>query len=825
MAQDLSQQRQDRRVAVGIFFLTLAVYLVTFLGAPKSPDERALFSGIDSLVKRGDFRVNQIYWDYSNVAMETTDGEMVPNYEPAQMILGIPFYLWGRSLGAALQGVMAFNAVVTAASVALLYLCFIELGYRRRTATLGALVYAFATLAWPYSRVFFREPLTVLAYLIAVYALLRYRSPAPRRLLWPALAGAAAGLAFVTKQISVAAFPALLLLALAYEWRRPADAGAPRSLRQTRLRALLAAAIPLAAIVLLGQLYQWTTLGGVETFARNIVDYTTNPQLSSSLPERMLRGGLGLTISPFRGIFWYSPVLLLGLIGALPFTRRHRWEGIAFLLLIAAHILGYSRYLYWSGGVAWGARYMLPIIPFLLLLAAPVFAWLIKDQAPPFTSELSQNTGSGLRVTHYALRITTWLLIAWSSFVALLGILFDWRAYELPFLLEQAKVWGGIGEAIDATYMNIALSPVAGHIRLLLHGGAPLDFAWMQQRAMGQSALAPQGLLLSLGLVGLALAALVWIWRRPQRAGLAALLMAAASIVTASLLLLIYRQGDARFDAYDVDRFLKPIMARLEEVECGWQDCDQVALLPDPALTDYFLNYLRAPLVWYGLDYAPVNERLMERLAGRYGRIWLVRDRSAAADDAEGRRAVERWLVEHAFKLEEEQIDDWARLVQFSAAGLPAENVAPEQSLGDMILARAALSIEQQPAAGRQSAAEPLDDGQVQARPGDVVQLSLHWRAQQPPAGNYTVFVQLLDANGQVVAQKDRWPGDGLFPTAALSAGQVVIDNLALALPDELPPGVYRLIAGLYQGDVEGYPRLSGPGGDFVELPVIQVRP
>ncbi len=193
MAQDLSQLRQDRRIAVGIFFLVLAVYFLTFLGAPKSPDERALFSGIDSLVKRGDFKVNQIYWDYSNVAMETTDGEMVPNYEPAQMILAIPFYLWGRSLGAALQGVMFFNALVTAASVALLYLCFLELGYRRRTATLGALVYAFATLAWPYSRVFFREPLTVLAYLLAVYALLRYRAPAPRRLLWPALAGAGRG--------------------------------------------------------------------------------------------------------------------------------------------------------------------------------------------------------------------------------------------------------------------------------------------------------------------------------------------------------------------------------------------------------------------------------------------------------------------------------------------------------------------------------------------------------------------------------------------------------------------------------------------------------
>ena len=118
---------------------------------------------------------------------------------------------------------------------------------------------------------------------------------------------------------------------------------------------------------------------------------------------------------------------------------------------------------------------------------------------------------------------------------------------------------------------------------------------------------------------------------------------------------------------------------------------------------------------------------------------------------------------------------------------------------------------------------EPLDDGQVAARGGDILQLSLQWRADQTPQGNYTVFVQLLDDSGQVVAQRDRWPGDGLFPTAALQAGQVISDNLAIAL--DLPPGRYRLITGLYQGDVEGYPRLAGPGGDYVELSAIQVQP
>ncbi|MFZ2487163.1 MAG: phospholipid carrier-dependent glycosyltransferase [Anaerolineae bacterium] len=812
MSQELQQRNQDRRIAVGLFFFVLAVYLFTYLGAPKSPDERALFSGMDSLLKRGNFNVNQMYWDYSNVAMETTSGEMVPNYEPAQMILAIPFYLWGRSLGAALQGVMFFNAVVTAASVALLYLCFLELGYRRRTSLLASLIYAFATLAWPYSRVFFREPLTVLAYLIAFYALLRYRLPASRQLRWPFLAGLALGIALTTKQISVAAIPSLALLALVYEWRRPAEAG--QNVWSTRLRVALAALLPLGLLLLLGKLYQDATLGDVELFARNIVDYTTNPQLSSSLPQRIWLGGTGLTISPFRGIFWYTPLLLLGLLAAPAFIRKHLWEGLAFLGLVAAHILGYSRYLYWSGGVAWGPRYMLPIIPFLLLLAAPVWVWLINDKG----AAVGRSARSSVQTV---LRAGVWAVILWSSFVAILGVLFDWRAYELPFLLAQEKIWGSMGQAIDNTYMTPAYSPVFGHIRLLLNGGAPLDFAWLQQRPEGATALVSQGLALSLVFVAMALAAFVWLWRRPARSAVVGVGMTLLSIVVASALLVFYRHGDARFDTYDGDRFLRPIMARLAEVPCGWTGCDETMVVPDPALTDYFLNYLDASLVWYGIEYEPVETRLLKQLTQRYGRIWLVRDRNAATDDEQGRRGTERYLAQHSYKLEEQQFDSWARLIQFSAAGVPAEQTQPQQALGEITLQDAQFNI--QPPAPSDAPAQTAGDGRIVAQTGDTLQIGLHWRADAAPQGNYTVFVQLLDAAGQVAAQRDRWPGDGLFPTAALQAGQVITDNLALPL--DVPAGDYRLITGLYQGDVTGQPRLTGPSGDFIELPRIEVRP
>ncbi len=122
----------------------------------------------------------------------------------------------------------------------------------------------------------------------------------------------------------------------------------------------------------------------------------------------------------------------------------------------------------------------------------------------------------------------------------------------------------------------------------------------------------PQGLILSLVLLLCGVLAFVLIWRRPQQAWRIAGATAIVMIVGVSGLLLIYRQGDARYDKYDMDRFLKPMMADLAKAaRCQRQGlktvCEDVFVMPDPTLTDYFLNYLAAPLPWYSLEAKQVD--------------------------------------------------------------------------------------------------------------------------------------------------------------------------------------------------------------------------
>jgi 4-amino-4-deoxy-L-arabinose transferase-like glycosyltransferase len=79
--------------------------------------------------------------------------------------------------------------------------------------------------------------------------------------------------------------------------------------------------------------------------------------------------------------------------------------------------------------------------------------------------------------------------------------------------------------------------------------------------------------------------------------------------------------------------------------------------------------------------------------------------------------------------------------------------------------------------------------------PGRLL-LSLSWSVTATSPGGLFVFLHLLDAQGQRVAQLDAPLDEGLF--AAWQAGQQFGGPLPLTLPSELPAGEYRLALGVY---------------------------
>lgn len=98
--------------------------------------------------------------------------------------------------------------------------------------------------------------------------------------------------------------------------------------------------------------------------------------------------------------------------------------------------------------------------------------------------------------------------------------------------------------------------------------------------------------------------------------------------------------------------------------------------------------------------------------------------------------------------------------------------------------------------------------------------VTFHWLALRPTAKPCTVFLQLLNAQNEVVASWDSQPYAGLYPTQLWSPGEVIVDTFHLPLPEAgLPPGLYRLITGFYDVDTGQRLPVSMPaGGDWTEL-------
>jgi 4-amino-4-deoxy-L-arabinose transferase-like glycosyltransferase len=102
------------------------------------------------------------------------------------------------------------------------------------------------------------------------------------------------------------------------------------------------------------------------------------------------------------------------------------------------------------------------------------------------------------------------------------------------------------------------------------------------------------------------------------------------------------------------------------------------------------------------------------------------------------------------------------------------------------------------------SVSPAASDGPPLATFGDLLRLdrvrfapdetTFFWTALRAPGTDYTLFVHLLDADGQMIGQHDGQPFGGDYPTGLWDAGERVRDARAFALP----PAAQRLRIGWY---------------------------
>ena len=263
------------------------------------------------------------------------------------------------------------TALITALTALSIYFLALRLGSGPGGAVFGALSFGLATPAWGWATAFFgHNPAGGCLFigLTAVYFLTVSPGSARRDILLGFAAGVLLSWAAV---IELTSAPASAIIALsgtysALRWER-------RRLGRVLLSASAGALVFISPLLI----YNYAITGSV---TGSLYRYTVN------FPG-MMRGYYGLTyphpdvlvkllFTGGHGLFWLSPVLL-----AAPYALYRLWKvpgAKASAVTLAAVPLYYlllnSSYEYWTGGGSTGPRFLTPMLPFLCLPLAVLWA-------------------------------------------------------------------------------------------------------------------------------------------------------------------------------------------------------------------------------------------------------------------------------------------------------------------------------------------------------------------------------------------------------------------------------------------------------------------
>lgn len=301
-------------------------------------------------------------------------GHFHPNKAPATSWLAVPGYVLIRTvesligvspdswsaltINAWLVSVLSVGLVTALAAVFVLRLAR-RLG-SETAALAAALSFAFATMAWPYGSFLFEHNVIAAALVASLWLIERAREQgAQARPQWSLVAaGALAGFAAITNYVMavvVALYGLYVLVRLA---RREA-------------LAWYAAGVfwPLLAICA----YNAACFGTPFTtnYAHQSPMFTAESRVLGVFALPRLDVLVLLLVSPFRGLFFTSPVLLAAVAGLVVLWRERTWRPWAwliaavagFLLLVNASFNG------WDGGWTAVPRYLGPA---MALLAVPL---------------------------------------------------------------------------------------------------------------------------------------------------------------------------------------------------------------------------------------------------------------------------------------------------------------------------------------------------------------------------------------------------------------------------------------------------------------------
>ena len=761
---------------IGILF---GVYVFTYSGRIESGDTLTLFNATGSMVDFGDVLLDKTSAD--NPPFTTTPPSFYPlskaEVEPLQLLLTAPFYWLAEHIpGIGLvHAVWFFNIFICTAIAVVIYFYAITLGYRPIVGVLAALMLGLGTILWPYSKTFFREPLACLFILLAALSMERWRGRRYHSVVYFLASVGALAAAFLTKEAVIFALPSLVIIIA------PA-----RSFPKRLLTVLLVLFLVFIAVLILSTVFV-SSLPFPAIYEHMASILHRSPQ-QIAIAHQAFHTYL---LSIGGSVWGTSPILLLAIPGLIVLYRRQEFRyPLSILAIVFAFALGYAvlRGDHWFGGLSWPPRFLIPVLPFVILGTLPVFDKVLRSRV------------------HWWVRLGVILICAYSLWAQISAVSYDWGVYInlLPPEANGLGEWGGGLNVIR--YLRWVLIPTQWG-----HTPPDFDFAWVRLSLMWWPVIC----------VIVVLICAVWLYNlsrnpHPRQQKVFLFQRQWALVLSPVMALLLIGVGLHSINDDIIYSGQNPsLRSVLPLIQSNTQKGD-VLLLADNEYEYFLLNHgkLAYPRV-ISLPDAPGEQPspeqppvirstnvdalllktsvpLIYNLAQFHPTLWLLADFGPWHPWAV--RPVERFMVTHYYPIRElapDPPDPRIRLIEYSTAHAPdpfafrGPDYLSDLRFGESILL-SGFSL-------------PLGTAY---KAGEVVPLSLYWQTDKTLEHDYTVAYFVADEAGNVVAQgQDAQPSWGFSPTSSWKPNVPQWDNRALRLPANLPSGTYQVWIRLYQSD------------------------
>jgi hypothetical protein len=324
-----------------------SLYLATFDSEMGSPDEGQRYNLALAMARSG-------------LAVLRGSGPL-SKYPPLQSLVAAPLMKLGLFFDGGSDGAwthrlgLSVSLVSCVALIPLFYSVTRWLEVTPRCAAWSTALFGITNPIWPYSKRFFSEPLTSALALGALAGALVFVRTG-RRL--PLACGL---LCLALLPLNNMVVPAGLGLAL----------GLLFILERRRSDPVKGLVLPLGLLGATGILGAGLAAGSLWWRFGTLRNAGYGNEIFSF---QILEGLHGLLFGWGRSIFVYAPLTVLSLLGVRALWRRSRGAAAAMLATTAVTMLVVSAWWCWWGGICWGPRLVLPVLPIAAIGSGPFFA-------------------------------------------------------------------------------------------------------------------------------------------------------------------------------------------------------------------------------------------------------------------------------------------------------------------------------------------------------------------------------------------------------------------------------------------------------------------